>query len=437
MSVIGRSRAIFLFLGDLFFLYFSLWITLSLRYFKIPSLEVWNNHFIPFTILFILFLIIYFIAGFYESKFIFLKHTLISNILNVHLIFSFIAVSFFYFIRFFSITPKTSLFIFLLVSLILIILWRTFIDKFVFDKQKDKALFIYRGKEFEELIEEIKNNNYGISVFESINLENFETFNINDDINNYILENNIKFVLVNSKKVFSDSVTDKLYKLIFLQVQFVELDAVFESVFYKIPINSIENEWFFKNIKLKPHIFYDVLKRFVDIIISLFLIFISSPFYFFVFVLVKIDDRGNLFYFDKRVGQNNKTIKIIKFRTMEDDSLTRVGKFLRKTRIDELPQLVNVLKGELSLVGPRPEQVDKVLKYKEEISYYDSRLLIKPGLTGWAQIYHDNHPHHKIDIEATREKLSYDLYYIKHRSFLLDLKIALKTLKVIFLSKGE
>ncbi|NCN08012.1 sugar transferase, partial [Candidatus Parcubacteria bacterium] len=140
---------------------------------------------------------------------------------------------------------------------------------------------------------------------------------------------------------------------------------------------------------------------------------------------------------------------ILKFRTMlfNDNGdwqnkglinkVTKVGNFLRKTRLDELPQLWNVLKGDISLIGPRPEFPNAVKQYAEEIPYYNVRHLIKPGLSGWAQIYHDQHPHHQADTLETKNKLSYDLYYIKNRSFFLDLKIALRTLNILLSIAGR
>ena len=140
-----------------------------------------------------------------------------------------------------------------------------------------------------------------------------------------------------------------------------------------------------------------------------------------------------------RIGKGGKKIKIVKFRSMtegdgwvdNDKKVTRVGNFLRKTSIDELPQLWGVLKGDQSLIGPRPELPELVEKYSKEISYYNIRHLHKPGLSGWAQISQENAPHHTTDIESTKEKLSYDLFYIKHHSFVLDLKIALKTIRTL------
>ena len=137
----------------------------------------------------------------------------------------------------------------------------------------------------------------------------------------------------------------------------------------------------------------------------------------------------------------------MKFRTMTTDDggvyaqdsenkVTRVGNFLRKTRIDELPQLWNVLHGDLSLIGPRPELPPLVKLYEREIPYFNIRHLIKPGLSGWAQLYHDRHPHHAPSIHETRVKLSHDLYYIKNRSLMLDLVIALKTIKELLSRSG-
>ncbi|MBP9749809.1 MAG: sugar transferase, partial [Candidatus Pacebacteria bacterium] len=113
-----------------------------------------------------------------------------------------------------------------------------------------------------------------------------------------------------------------------------------------------------------------------------------------------------------------------------------VGAVLRPTRIDELPQCLNVLRGDLSFIGPRPELPALAVLYAEQIPYYRARHLIKPGLTGWAQLYHDAHPHHGADVEETRNKLSYDLYYLKHRSILLDIEIMLKTVKKIVTRAG-
>jgi lipopolysaccharide/colanic/teichoic acid biosynthesis glycosyltransferase len=138
------------------------------------------------------------------------------------------------------------------------------------------------------------------------------------------------------------------------------------------------------------------------------------------------------------VGKNDRKIKILKFRSMsakENEKITKIGTILRKTRIDELPQFWNLLTGDLSLIGPRPETPVLVKVYEKELSYYNVRHLIKPGLSGWAQIWQDNPPKYGVNFSDTKVKLSYDLYYVKNRSIILDIKIALKTIKTL-LSRG-
>ena len=186
----------------------------------------------------------------------------------------------------------------------------------------------------------------------------------------------------------------------------------------------------------------------MDMAFASVLVLISLLFYPFVWLAIKLDDGGTLWSVQERIGQNSHLIKLLKFRTMEiandggqwnkdnQNKVTRVGNFLRKTRIDELPQLWNVLKGDISLIGPRPEFPKPVKLYEKQVPYYGVRHLIKPGLSGWAQIHHDEHPHHTIDMLETKNKLSYDLYYIKNRSMMLDLKIALRTIKTLLSRSG-
>jgi lipopolysaccharide/colanic/teichoic acid biosynthesis glycosyltransferase len=185
----------------------------------------------------------------------------------------------------------------------------------------------------------------------------------------------------------------------------------------------------------------------MDIILSFIAGVVSLVVYPFVYVAIKLDDGGNVFIKQVRVGHNNVPMHILKFRTMSVDDagdgdvdramkITRVGKFLRVSRIDELPQLWNVLKGDISLIGPRPELPNLVNLYEKEISFYNVRHLIKPGLSGWAQLYQKTPPKFATDYDQTKTKLSYDLYYIKNRSFWLDIKIALKTVRELVSRRG-
>ena len=221
------------------------------------------------------------------------------------------------------------------------------------------------------------------------------------------------------------------------------MHKIYEDIFDRVPLSLLKYDWFLENISTRPHGGYDILKRLMDIIISIPLLAIPIITYPFILIAIKLEDGGPVFTFQDRIGRSNHPIRILKFRTMlfNDNGdwrnkglinrVTRVGDFLRKTRLDEFPQLWNVLRGDISLIGPRPEFPEAVKHYTDEIPYYGIRHLIKPGLSGWAQIYQERHPHHGLDALETANKLSYDLYYIKNRSFLLDVKIALRTMETL------
>lgn len=190
------------------------------------------------------------------------------------------------------------------------------------------------------------------------------------------------------------------------------------------------------------------LKRLMDIVVSLLILILSAPITILTSIAIKIDSEGPIFFKQERLGQNGKPFNVYKFRSMikdaekytgpvwstkDDPRVTRMGKFVRKVRIDEIPQMLNVLKGEMSLVGPRPERAFFVEKLSEEIPYYRRRLKVRPGVTGWAQIKH------KYDetIDDVKIKLKYDLFYIENMSLRMDFKILLRTVFVVLFGKGH
>jgi len=212
-------------------------------------------------------------------------------------------------------------------------------------------------------------------------------------------------------------------------------------------MSSLRYDWFIANVSQSQNPVYDFLKRVIDVVGALVLLVPSVLIYPFIILAIKLEDGGTIFYHTERVGQYNKPLKIIKFRTMTGTDegkealqstlrVTKVGRFLRKTRLDELPQIWNVLRGELSFIGPRPEMPALVSAYAESIPYYNMRHFIKPGLSGWAQIKHLDAPRQGVDVPRTIEKLSYDLHYLRYRSFFLDLEIMLKTLRILIMRSG-
>lgn len=441
--IINHNREpLFLLIGDIIVFYVALFVTLNLRYGGNATPELLSQHIIPFSILFAFWIGVFFIAGLYERYNSMMRRALPSTLLQSQIVNVVLGVLFFYLIPFFGIAPKTNLFIYLFVSLALLVIWRLGIAQFFAPKSKYNALLIARGEEMKELRDEINTGKYGYTITHSINLECTETIDVQEDIINPVYKNNIKTVIIDTRDDRVIPLLSHFYNLMFSNITFIDMHDVYEHIFGRVPLSLVKHGWFLENVRSKPHVMYDTTKRLMDIVLSSVLFVISLIAYPFVFIGTKISDKGDLFYTDTRVGKNNQVIKLMKFRTLgkEDGgekSITRFGSFLRKTRVDELPQLWNVLRGDISLIGPRPERPDLVNIYKEQVPYYNVRHLLKPGLSGWAQMYQENHPHHGADVLATKEKLSYDLYYIKNRSFLLDIKIALQTIKTLVSQKGK
>ncbi len=227
-------------------------------------------------------------------------------------------------------------------------------------------------------------------------------------------------------------------------IQEISVCKWFESYFYKLPIEFINNTDLKYNYEY--YNFQTRLKYISDIILSIILLITTLPIFLLVIVLIKLEDGGTVFYSQERIGKNGLIFKIYKFRSMKinaekngpvwskrgDKRITKIGKLLRISRIDELPQLFCVLKGEMSLIGPRPErpEIEKILE--KEIPYYSYRRALKPGLSGWAQV---NYPY-GASIEDSKEKTSYDIFYIKNFSNILDMIIFFKTIKLVFNLKG-
>ncbi len=250
-----------------------------------------------------------------------------------------------------------------------------------------------------------------------------------------------------------ESITyDIYYGLISLLDQGIpikEYTQVYEDLMQRIPIQYVGRDFYkyFPFSRSNQNKLYLFFHRFFDITISIFGLATSSVFLPFIFIGNIIGNRGALLYTQERIGKNGKIFKIIKFRTMiknaekngikwaqkNDVRITPFGKFLRHSRLDEIPQFINVLKGEMSLIGPRPERPYFVKELSKMLPFYETRHVVKPGLTGWAQVK----TRYGSSVDDSLLKLQYDLYYIKHRSFLLDINIFIKTLSTVIFFRGQ
>lgn len=284
------------------------------------------------------------------------------------------------------------------------------------------------------------------SISETAALKNLSSgFNFKGSLEAHDLLKQIKYgtvVVVSDENRPTQEVLMKLFELRRKGVRFLTFSALVEQVERKVVLNAV-GDWWVLEFGGGRRLLYDRVKRLIDIFVSILgLLFFLSAFPF-VALGVKFSSPGPIFFLQKRVGYNGKVIEVVKLRTMFQNSgnvwtkegdmrITQFGKILRRLRLDELPQFWNILKGDMSLVGPRPEQVHIVEQMKKEIPFYDERHGVLPGLSGWAQFHV-----YAGSLEETKLKLEYDLYYIKHRSFWFDLEIILKTLAVIILSRGR
>ena len=222
-----------------------------------------------------------------------------------------------------------------------------------------------------------------------------------------------------------------------------------EDIQKKIDINKINEEWLLQSngFDILNNEVQRNIKRGMDLMLALILMVILSPLALIVSIIIKLESKGPVIFKQMRIGENMRPFKVYKFRSMRlhdpekyskytldnDSRVTKFGKFIRKTRIDELPQLWNILKGTMSFVGPRPEWDILAKDYARQINYYNLRHLIKPGITGWAQVMFP----YGESLDDAKKKLEYDLYYLKHQDFILDVLVVAKTAKAVFFGKGK
>lgn len=448
-----RSEFGFLLVGDLAVFVASLWLTLAIRNLAWPSSESFTTHLAPFSLLFVVWILFFFIAGLYDKNTLFIKSILPGRIFQAHIFNLIVAGIFFYAIPYFGVAPKLTLFLYLLVSSLIIAFWRLFIYNTIAERTAIPVVLLAdpNTKEIIQLNDFLKKSgNAYINIVRIIDPKSLNQDNALLEINKILEEECSDLVAIDTVNEDVRGLYASLYKFVFSKTKFIDVQDLYENVTDMVPLGLIDEKWFLEHATFEPNFIYNSIKRIMDIVIALPLAIVSLIFYPFVWILIKLDDGGPIFIYQDRVGENEKLVHIIKFRSMrvfseqkasddgvwvqkQDMRITRVGSFLRKSRIDELPQLWNIIRGDLSLIGPRPELPKLVDLYKKEIPHYNVRHLIKPGLSGWAQIHHEKPPH---SIEETVEKLSYDLYYIKHRSFWLDIKIALQTIKTLLSRVG-
>ena len=450
MTLVPKREYVLLLLGDVSIFAVALWATLALRYLEIPSQELFLRHLTPFALLFVVWVAVFFLAGLYGKHTRLFYSRLPATILSTLIVNVVIAALFFFLIPAFGLAPKTILVLYLVASFILIYLWRILLFPQLRLPRRLKGTLIASGPDALALAREVENDPRYPFVFKQvIDTSRARAHEVIQQACRLAAEDETAFIVVDfSDKAFA-AARPIIYDATFHKRRFAIIDVVelYQEVFDRVPLSLVQYEWVLSSVNV-THL-YSTVKRTVDIIGAIVIGIITLPLYPFIILAIKLDDSGSVFITQERVGKYEKLFRVHKFRSMTGNdqgdygvggktklSVTRVGKWLRTSRLDEFPQLWSVLKGDLSLVGPRPELPALTREYSARIPYYNARHLTTPGLTGWAQIKHDRDPHHGANIAETKEKLSYDLYYLRHRSLFLDLFIILQTIRIMLTARG-
>lgn len=358
-------------------------------------------------------------------------------------------------------SKRIQIVLFYLVVFLALFLWRMFYVSFLASTRfLQNAVLICDKEQVEELISGLEHIDPHYKIIAFVNADAAEdelveypyVKNIKrDSLFSFVKQNSISEIVIASQK--TDGITAELYQQLLHLLEsgaiIREYTQVYESKTQRIPVHYMSRDFyrFFPFSRSNHNKLYLIGARIFEISASVLGLSIGLVLFPFILIGNAIGNRGKLFYTQERVGKDGVVFEILKFRTMvsnaesngavftttNDSRVTVFGKFLRKTRIDEFPQFINILKGDMAVIGPRPERPFFVKEIAEVMPFYETRHIIKPGLTGWAQVNYA----YGATIDDSLIKLQYDLYYIKHRSIFLDLNIAFKTITTVLFYRGQ
>jgi exopolysaccharide biosynthesis polyprenyl glycosylphosphotransferase len=427
------KRAGLIIFEDFIAFYVSLLIILFIRFGG--SLFFWalNIHLFPFTILYLSWVLIFYLFGLYDVLNIRPTIPYLKRFGSALIVCFVVGIFLFYFVPIFGITPKTNL-IFQIIGFGLISFLIRRAIYHIFSKRIYRpVILVGENKFFGELEQTIKTNpQIGLKIIS-------HEPNLGEAIKKYTDLKNILFILEKTSEEIPQNQISNFYKN---KVEVIDIAEAYERYLQKIPVEYIDQSWMIKNVNSKENLFYNIVSKIINILVSAIILIITSPILLVCAIFIYFYDHGPVFYSQERVGINGVPFRLYKLRSMivsteksgaewadkKDCRVTPVGKVLRKLHFDEIPQMLNVLRGDLSFVGPRPERPEFVSMLEKTIPQYGFRHIIHPGFTGWAQIKY----HYANTVESSKEKFEYDLYYIKNRNVFLDFGIILKTIQIIF-----
>jgi len=442
--------------GDLLVFQAALVVTLTIRHGG-WSLTYWQQNAGPFFLLSLIWILVFYIAGLYDlvihrdslKLFRVYLEGMIANLA--------IALGFFYLLPIFGIEPRTILALQFAVALLLGYFWRLGYSKWIVPRFSSSSMFyIGPAEDIQQVDTLLRASSLGYELRYALATSGetcpHETVRWVADarhLADVLKKEPINIVVVGVKPESVPGLKEALYSTLFSSTTIIDRAELEEATTGRIPLSYVSETWFLQHLREGEKAWYETAKRAVDILLAIPFGVLTLLLFPFVTILMKLTMPGPIFYSQTRVGKNGKHFRIWKFRTMLVDSekngaqftpsassdprLTWLGKMMRQYRIDELPQIWNVLRGDISLVGPRPERPEFVEPLVERVPYYSLRHLTRPGLTGWAQVTFLTPI---ASLEDNLKKLQYDLYYIKHRSPLLDFIILLRTIGIILRRQG-
>lgn len=446
--IYGGTRApALLFIGDIIVFSLSLWLTLAIRHGSLPDAAAFEGHLMPFLFLFAVWALVFYMLGLYGKGTVLLKSHQPQALIRAQVVNMVLAALFFFAVPAVGIAPKTSLAIYLVVSVLLIFLWRLGLYPRISQaKERIPAIMIADGPDAAHLIEEI--NTHPRYPFEFRAALSPEAFAALSPEKRYAgMPKGVGVVIADMGACDAHGLLPVLYDLPggIASYELVDFSDLYEEVFDRVPLSLVQRGWFLRHAMDEDPLWYVVPKRAVDIVGALLMGIVTILVTPFVWAAMRREGKGPVFIAQKRIGKYGAVITAHKFRTMlfvdegawqgeTENKVTRVGAWLRQISLDEFPQFWNILKGELSLIGPRNDVAVLAKRLEDALPHYMMRYSVTPGITGWAQItqqYEEGHLSPQ-SIEESRVRLAYDFYYIKHRSLGLDLVIALKTIKRMF-----
>jgi exopolysaccharide biosynthesis polyprenyl glycosylphosphotransferase len=460
MSRVGiLLKQFLLVLGDYAVFHMALILTLLLRFGALRSSD-WKIHILPFAILGLLWVVSFYINGLYDllltrDHLKFFRAYIEGMIVNLLM-----GLAYFYIIPF-GIAPRTNLLLHFAFALLLGYAWRMLYNRLLVPRLfHNRVLFIGQPAEATRLRELFEHSPFGFELAATI-----ETAPIAqetgtpiqwrasfDTLEQLLIEKNIQTIVLGHRPDEVPGLREALYKTLFTNVAILDRAHLEETLTGRIPLEHVSQIWFLENLRENEKAWYENVKRLMDITLAIPFGVLTAALFPLVALFTKLTSPGPVLFSQVRIGRFGHPFRIWKFRTMvatapdgsaelegkaqfaqtNDPRITSFGKFMRTVRLDELPQIWNVLRGEMSFIGPRPERPEFVATLTEQMPFYALRHLTRPGLTGWAQVRFP----YAGTFEDNLKKLQYDLFYIRHRSPMLDLSILLRTIGIVLRRKG-